>query len=130
MRRILVPGLLVASLILPVAAVASQTKADASLQTTNLRVSTGVKAPALVQSVDVAVPQNTVYATIPVGSQVELSLTVDRNGLPQNIQVVKSLNPDRDANVVAAVRQFRFRPGTMDHMPIPVNVNLTVTIGK
>jgi len=130
MRRNLLPALLLGSMLFPVAAVASQTKADASLSTPNFRVSTGVVAPAVLDTAQVAVPEGASLESIPAGAQVGLTLTVDRNGLPRNIQVVKSLSPYWDASVVNAVSQFRFRPGTIDNKPIPVDVNLTVTIAR
>ncbi|HUB00536.1 MAG TPA: TonB family protein [Terracidiphilus sp.] len=130
MRTSLVSTLLLGSILFPVAAVASQTKADASLSTTNLRVSTGVVAPAILRTTQVTVPQGVAYSDIPEGAQVGLLLTVDKNGAPEDIQVVRSLNASWDASVVSAVRQFRFRPGTIDNQPIPVDVNLTVTIAR
>jgi len=130
MRASLVSTLLLGSILFPVAAVASQTKADASLSTTNLRVSTGVVAPAILRTTQVTVPQGVAYSDIPEGAQVGLLLTVDKNGAPEDIQVVRSLNASWDASVVSAVRQFRFRPGTIDNQPIPVDVNLTVTIAR
>ena len=130
MRRNLIPALLLGSMLFPVAAVASQTKADASLSTPNLRVSTGVVAPAVLDTVQVTVPQDASFQSIPAGAQVGLTLTVDQNGRPRNIQVVKPLNAYWDASVVNAVSHFRFRPGTIDNKPIPVNVNLTVTIAQ
>lgn len=130
MRRNVVSVLLLGSMLFPVAAVASQTKTDASLTTPNLRVSTGVVAPSIVETAAIAVPQGMISDAVPAGAQVGLSLTVDQNGVPQNIQVVRSLNQAWDASVVDAVRQFRFRPGTIDRKPIPVDVNLTVNITR
>ena len=130
MRRNLVPALVLSSMLFPVAAVASQANAGASLSTTNLRVSTGVVAPRVIDTAQVAIPQGTNFSSIPVGAQVGLTLVVDQYGVPHNIQVVRSLNPTWDASVVEAVRQFRFRPGTIDNKPIPVDMNLTVTIAR
>ena len=50
----------------------------------------------------------------PADAQVGLSLTVDQNGRPQNIQVIKSLTPFWDARVIDAVSKFHFRAGTID----------------
>ena len=128
MRRNIAPTLLLCSMLFPVAAVASQPPADASVTTSNLRVSTGVTAPAILETANVSIPQGTTLEAFPVGAQVGLTLTVDQNGVPQDIQVVKSLNHAWDANVIDAVRQFRFSPGSIDNRPIPVKLNLTVTI--
>ena len=130
MRRNIAPALLLCSMLFPLAAVASQPSADASVSTANLRVTTGVTAPAILETANLSIPQGTTMDAIPAGVQVGLTLTVDRNGVPQNIRVVKSLDPDWDASVIQAVRQFRFRPGFIDHKAIPVKMNLTVTISK
>ena len=129
MRRKLVPALLLGSMFFPVAAVASQPP-TASVSTDNLRVSTGVTAPAILETATIAIPQGASLKPIPAGARIGLSLTVDQNGVPQNIRVVNSNYHDWDANVIEAVRQFRFRPGYMDNQPIPVDMNLTVIIAR
>jgi hypothetical protein len=129
MRRKLAPALALCSLLAPVAAVASQASAGAAI-TSNLRVSTGVKAPAVLGTAQIAVPLGTSLDAIPAGAEVGLALTVDRNGVPQNVRVVKTFSPSWDASVVDAVRHFRFRPGSMDNQPVPVDLNLTVTIAR
>jgi TonB family protein len=129
MRRKLALTLALCSMLFPVAAVASQASTDAVVTTTNLRVSTGVKAPVVLDTAEISLPQG-MLDTLPVGAQVGLALTVDKYGVPQNIRVVKSLNQSLDASVVEAVRQFRFRPGSMDSKPIPVDLNLTVTVTR
>jgi TonB family protein len=116
-------------MLFPVAAVASQASTDAVVTTSNLRVSTGVKAPVVLDTAEISLPSGMLDA-LPAGAQVGLELTVDQNGAPQNIRVVKSPNQSLDASVVDAVRHFRFRPGTMDNKPIPVDLNLTVTIAR
>ena len=128
MRRTLVPGLLLSTLFLPLAAVATQPQADASPITGNLRVSTGVIAPTIVSAVQITVPEGAAPAAVPAGAQVGLLLTVDRNGQPRNIRVVRSLNAAWDARVVQAVGQFRFHPGSIDNQPITMDLNLTVNI--
>jgi TonB family protein len=129
MRRKLAPALALCSMFVPVAAVASQASTGAAI-TTNLRVSTGVKAPAILDTAQIALPQGTSLDTLPVDAQVGLALTVDQHGVPQNVRVVKSLSPSVDASVVEAVRHFRFRPGSMDNTPVPVDLNLDVTLTR
>jgi TonB family protein len=126
MRRKLAPALALCSMLVPVAAVASQASTGAAI-TSNLRVSTGVKAPAILDTAAVTLPEGTLNS-LPVGAAVGIELTVDQYGVPQNIRVVKSLSPSLDASVVEAVRHFHFRPGSMDNKPVPVDLNLTVTI--
>ena len=40
--------------------------------------------------------------------------------------VVRPLAPDLDVAAIAAARQWRFEPGTMDGKPVPVLVTITM----
>jgi TonB family protein len=128
MRRILATSLMLPSLLIPAVASASQPVDDASASTPKVRVSTGVISPELLDSANVTVPAGFGNQIVPGDGQVALSLTIDEKGHPENIQVTKSLNPLWDARVVDAVRQFRYRPGTVSNSPVPVDMNLTVNI--
>ena len=129
MRRILATSLLLPSLLLPAVANASKPVDDASAPTP-VRISTGVVAPVLLDAADLSLPAGFNQEFIPSDAQVSLKLTVDRRGQPQDIHVVKSYNPFWDARVIDAVRQFRFKPGTVSNQPVPVDVNLTVNIAR
>jgi TonB family protein len=129
MRRILATSLLLSSLSFPAAAIASTTGDDASAPTP-VRVSTGVVPPAVLDAANVSLPAAFTDGNIPANAQVSLTLTVDQNGRPRNIQVVKSFDAFWDARVVEAVRQFHFRPGTIDNQAIPVDMNLTVNFAQ
>jgi len=65
---------------------------------------------------------------LPAGASISLTLTVDQTGRPQNVQVVKSLNPFWDARIVEAVQKAHYRPGKIDDQAIPMDMNLTVNI--
>lgn len=43
-----------------------------------------------------------------------LGITVDANGIPQNIHVVRGLEPELDSNAVEAVKNWRFKPALRD----------------
>jgi hypothetical protein len=130
MRHILTGTILLSSLFLPAAANASSASDDATAPTQAPRVSTGVTAPILLESIGLTVPAGVPAAAIPVDEQVGLSLTVDAKGNPQNIHVVKGINPFWDARIVDAVSRFHYRPGTVDQQAIPVDMNLTVNIAR
>jgi TonB family protein len=49
---------------------------------------------------------------------VELSVEIDTDGLTQNIRVVRSLDEGLDRSAVAAVRQWRFKPGGKGGTPV------------
>jgi len=129
MRRILVSSLLLSSLTLPAAAFAS-TPVDDATAPTPIRVSSGVTEPVLVNSAYLSVPSGYSIDAIPNDAQVGLSLTINEKGQPENIQVTKSYSKFWDARVIETVREFRFKPGTVDNQPTPIDMNLVVNITK
>ena len=129
MRRVLAASLLLPSLFLPAAAKASTPVDDASAPTP-VRISTGVTEPVLLSSPVLSLPQGLSFDLIPTDAQVELSLTVNEKGKPENIQVVKSYSPFIDARVVETVSQMHFRPGMIDNQPTPIDLNLTVNVAR
>jgi len=129
MRRILVASLMLSSLSLPAAAKAS-TPVDDATAPTPVRISTGVTQPVLIGSPVLSLPQGLAFDMIPSGAQVELSLTVNEKGEPENIQVVKSFSPFIDARVIETVSRFHYRPGTVDNQPTAVDLNLTVNVAR
>ena len=100
---------------------------DSDGTTTSLRVSTGVNAPKLIYTVGVEsdsdfAPTNTFERTAVV------AMTVDPSGKPTDLKIVQSVNPVMDRNVLTAVSQYRFTPGTLDDQPTAVPVNLAVVL--
>jgi hypothetical protein len=130
MRHIVASTLLLSSILFPAAASASTPSDDVTAPTQAPRVSTGVTAPALLQSTYVNVPADFSNNEIPVNAQIGLTLVVDEKGRPQNIHVVKGFSPFWDSRVVDAVSKFHFRPGTIDEKAIPVDMNLTVNLAR
>ncbi len=55
-----------------------------------------------------------------------LSIEVDANGRPQNIDVLRSPGLGLDAEAVAAVQQWRFQPGTRNGTPVAVLATVEV----
>jgi TonB family protein len=54
-----------------------------------------------------------------------LGVTIDANGVPQNIHVVRGLDPELDSNAMEAVKNWRFKPALSDGS-VPVAVEGTV----
>lgn len=129
MRQILASTLMLSSILFPAAASAT-TADDVTAPTPGLRVSTGVIAPILTDSITIQLPDGLPKSFIPVTSEVGLAFTVDSNGQAENIKVVKSTNPYWDARVIEAIQKAHFYPGTLDNQPVPVDMNVTVSIGK
>jgi TonB family protein len=129
MRRILATSIMLSSLTLPAAAFAS-TPVDDATAPTPIRVSTGVTEPVLVNSAYLSIPSGYNVDAIPSDAQVGLSLTINEKGQPENIQVTKSYSKFWDARVIETVREFHFKPGTVDNEPTPVDMNLVVNITR
>jgi TonB family protein len=125
MRRILVASILLSPLFVTAAAVASTPASDASAPTQVRPLSTGVVPAKVITLTNIQVPATT---TIQNDAQVVLQLNVDEKGKAHDIEIIKSINPELDAPVVAAVRNFRFRAATLDNRAVPVSMNLTVRI--
>jgi hypothetical protein len=90
----------------------------ATSSTGKIRISSLV-APKLIQSVSLTVASSP--RMLATDSTVVLDLTVD-----------ESANPSLDQEVVAAVSQFRYKPGTLDGQPtaFPVKLHYTVKQGS
>jgi len=61
-----------------------------------------------------------------VAGNVLVSLIVDANGNPSNIQVVRSVDKGLDEKAIEAVSQYRFKPALLNGEPIPVALNVEV----
>jgi protein TonB len=57
---------------------------------------------------------------------VVLSLEIDTDGLAQNIEVTRSLDSGLDQSAVAAVQQWRFKPGEKNGKPVRVAAKIEV----
>ena len=55
-----------------------------------------------------------------------VSLVVDAHGLPENVRVMRSLNPGLDQSAVAAVEQYRFFPAIKNNEPVPAAITIEV----
>lgn len=90
-----------------------------------LRVGGDVKAPIII---DRAEPKYTEAARAArISGLVVVEATIDRNGRVTDVKVVKGLPMGLSAEAEAAVRRWRFKPGTQNGQPVPVYFNLTVT---
>lgn len=57
---------------------------------------------------------------------VKLKIVIAPDGVPQDFQVAESLDKDLDANAIAAVKQWRFKPATKDGKPVAVYASIEV----
>jgi hypothetical protein len=55
---------------------------------------------------------------------------VDEKGNAHNVKVIKSANPELSARVVSEVQRTQFKPGTLDNKPVPVDMELVVSVQR
>ena len=61
-----------------------------------------------------------------VKGTVSLAAVVNSQGVPENIEVVKGLDLDLDAEAVRAASQWRFEPAQRKGKPVAVNIKIEV----
>jgi TonB family protein len=130
MRRILLASLLLLSSLFPAAVNASQPADDSSNPTPVPRVSTGVTEPVLLNAAHVHLTPNMFDLLNPSEETVVLSLNVDEKGKPQDVQIVKPANKILDERVLEAVRQFHFKPASLDGESVPADLTLNVVVKR
>jgi periplasmic protein TonB len=91
---------------------------------TPVRVGGNVKAPVIVTRVD------PVYTEIARRARIQgiviIEAVIDRNGNVTEARILKALPMGLDQSALNAVKQWKFRPGTLNGNPVPVYYNLTV----
>jgi TonB family protein len=95
---------------------------------TPVRISTGVVAPKLISTVQIESDSNLTPRGFTLDRKTTVEMTVDATGKPSDLKIVGSLGPAMDHNVLAAVSQYRFAPGTLDGQPTAVPVNLEIVL--
>jgi TonB family protein len=127
MRRILIAGVLVSPLFLSAAAYSAQPVTDPSTANTARPLSTGVKPAHVLSATDITIPTS---AIVPNNAEFIVHLNVSQDGKANDVQVVKSPSTELNETVAAAVRQFVFRPATLDNQPIATDMTLNVFVQR
>ena len=85
----------------------------------------GVSAPRAIKTPD---PQYTKEAQKDrIQGKVVLWVTITPEGLPKNIKVRRSLGHGLDEEAIKAVKQWKFKPSTLNGQPVAVQINVEVT---
>jgi len=92
------------------------------------RVSTGVVSPKLIHSTTVSSENTWPWGITGVAKTVVVGMIVTPEGVPTELKIVKSGGPELDHNVLAAVAQYRFKPGTVSDQPVAFPLNLEVNL--
>src|ERR1700735_1890925 len=104
----------------------AQPATDADTTSHARRISTGVTWPKLISEPTLAVSAADFPTHDLAAQHMVVSFRVDESGAPQNVHLVKSVSQTVDERVMAAVRQYRFAPATLDDQNVPVDVNLVI----
>jgi TonB family protein len=102
--------------------------ADRTPVVPKVRVSTGVIAPKLISTVAIKEESNSAWKLSGLDRRVVVALVVDATGKPTDLKIVKSAGAELDKNVLEAVAQYRYAPGTVSKQPTAVPVNLEINI--
>jgi TonB family protein len=116
--------------IAPVAAINAAASAAPAASAPAIRVSTGVVGPKLVHSVDLTSDGALHNHLTSNEVTVVVDMTVDENGKPENLVIGQSAGDVVDKAVLAAVSQYRFKPGTLDGQVTALPVALKVIIER
>jgi TonB family protein len=88
------------------------------------RVGGEVKAPVAVNRVEPKYAED--YRLARIHGIVIVEMEIHDDGTVGEVHLRKSLAPELDAAAIDAVRQWTFKPGTLDGKPVPVIFNLTI----
>jgi len=88
------------------------------------RVGGDVKAPVVISRVEPMYPEEARKARIT--GIVIVEAIIDRNGVVKNASVLKTLPFGLDQAALDSVKQWRFKPGTLNGQPVDVIFNLTI----
>jgi TonB family protein len=122
------PAIALFSGLLAIAAIAIPATADhannGGAQSHVYKIGGDVSAPSIIYKVE---PQYTQEArNAKITGTVLLSVIIDASGNPNNIQVVRGLDPGLDKNAIAAVSQWRFDPARKNDQAVTVQANIEI----
>jgi TonB family protein len=93
-----------------------------------VRISTGVVAPKLIHTVDISADNDAMWKLYPASRKVVVSMVVDETGKPTDLKIVNSIGANLDRNVLSAVSQYRFAPGTVSNQAVASPLNLEIEL--
>jgi TonB family protein len=93
----------------------------------SLQVPTSVMSQRMVKQVDPIYPKHARATHNTVNGSCIVGLEINSQGVPENVHVVKSLRKDYDESALTAVRQWRWKPYTLNERPIPIETKVQIT---
>lgn len=102
------------------------TSTNATYTADGRRVSTGVKEAKLIKQAETGLSVSDFHTSDLSTKKMVLHFVVDESGTPKNIAIVKSVNPEVDSRVLAAVRQYRYKPAMLNGEAVPSDLELNL----
>lgn len=93
-------------------------------QETPLHLGGSVRPPIVIHTVDPEFSETARQAKF--SGDVEVYLWVDENGNPQHVKVVRGVGMGLDEKAVEAIRQYKFKPATLNGKPVTVDLYIEV----
>jgi TonB family protein len=90
------------------------------------RSSQDVSSPKLIHVVNRTLREEDALA----GKDVTIRMTVKADGVPTGLKVIRSAGSEADKDTLAAVSQYRFQPGTLNHLPTESDVTIRLHLEK
>jgi TonB family protein len=111
-------------------AAASKNGAPAASTPSTVRVSTGVVGPKLLNPITLANTSENRARVASTDVTVVVTMTVDETGKPQQVALSQAADNVLGQEVVAAISQARFKPGTLDGQAFALPLRLRVVIER
>lgn len=89
------------------------------------QIGNGVSSPVLVSEVKPRYTGGAIRRRLQ--GNVEVKAVVKKDGTVGDVTVSKSLDPELDEQAIIAVKQWKFKPGTKDGVPVNVQVKVELT---
>ena len=90
------------------------------------KIADGVTAPVLKYAPDPEFPRDAFREKVHFQGVCVVGVVVDKEGMPREVHMVRSLRPDFDKQAMIAVRQYRFKPGMLQGNPVAVAIKIEV----
>ncbi len=93
-----------------------------------VRVSTGVVAPKMLDAISLSSLPGSHNHLLAKDVTVVVQFVVEPTGKAENASIAQSAGQDIDKEVLEAVREARFQPGTLDGQPFALPIRLEVVV--
>ncbi len=94
------------------------------------KIGKDVTPPVVLKSSEAEFPKSAHNAKVGFSAIVLVHLIVDGQGMPHEVHISRSYNPDFDAEAIKAIKQYRFKPAMHQGRPVAVTLTIEVNFKK